>query len=104
MPCPFCDDVVLVSDALPCLFIHPAPATQNKSYTPVPQREVIYPRCLIEPVWTVCMTLLRRSELVMLFKMDNNLAALKTFALFLAYGTLFYAYNIKVIKNSGWKH
>ena len=104
MPCPFCDDVVLVSDALPSLFIHPAPTTKNKGYTPVTHREVIYPRCLVKPVWTVCMAIFRRSKLIMLFKMDNHLAALKPLPLFLAYGTLFYTDYIEIIKNTGWEH
>ena len=104
MPCPFCDYMVLVPDALAGLLIHPAPAVENKGYTPIPQREVIYPGCLIEAVRTVCMTILRGTELIMLFKMNDHFATLQTFALFLADGSFFYTDNIKIIKNSGWKH
>ncbi len=50
------------------------------------------------------MSLLRGTELIMLFQMNDHLPTLQTFALFLAYGTLFYTYYIKIIKNGGWKH
>ena len=50
------------------------------------------------------MAFFRRTELIMLLKMDYHLASLKTLAIFLAYGSLFYTDNIKIIKNGGRKH
>ena len=50
------------------------------------------------------MTLLRSVKLIMLFQLDNQLATLKTFTLFLADDSFFHAYNIKIIKNTGGKH
>ena len=104
MPCPFCDDVVLVPDALPGLLINPAPTTKNKSYTPVPQRKVVYPGWLVEPIRTICMSFLRRTELIVLLKVNDHLATFKPLALFLPDGSLLYTYDIKIIKYSGWKH
>ena len=104
MPCPFRNNVVLVANALSGLFIHPAPTTQQKGYTLIPQREIIYLGCLIEPVRTVCMTLFRCSELIMFFQLDYQLATLKTFTIFLSDGSILDAYYIKIIKDTGRKH
>ena len=104
MPCPFRNDVVLVANALTGLFIYPAPTTQQKSYAFVPQRKVIYLRCIVKPVGTVCMTLFWGAELIMLFHLDNQLATLKTFTLFLFDGSMVDADDIKIIKDTGRKN
>ncbi len=104
MPCPFCDYIVLVPNALTGLLIHPAPTTQKEGYTTVPQRKVIYPGYLIEPVWTVRVPLFWRAELIMLLQMNDYLSTLQAFTLLFADGALFYTDNIKIIKNGGGKH
>ena len=50
------------------------------------------------------MAIFRSAELIVLFQVYNHLATLQSFTLFLAYGSLFYMYYIKIIKNGGWKH
>ena len=50
------------------------------------------------------MSYLRRAKLIVLLQMNDYLATLKTLTLFLADGSLFYTYYIKIIKNGGWKH
>ena len=104
MPCPFCDYIVFVPNALTGLLIHPAPTTQQKGYPSVSQRKVIYPRCLIEPVGTVRVPLFWRAELILLLQMNDYLSTLQAFTLLFADGALFYTDNIKIIKNGGGKH
>ena len=104
MPCTFRDNVVLVPDALSGLLIHPAPTTKNKSYTPVPQGKIIYRGWRIKTIVTICMSYLRGAKLIVLLQMNDYLATLKPLTLFLADGSLFYTYYIKIIKNGGWKH
>lgn len=50
------------------------------------------------------MTIFRGTELIMLLQVNDYLSTLQTFPLLCVYGSLFYAYYIKIIKNGGWEH
>lgn len=104
MPCPLRDDVVLVPDAFAALLIHPTPAAEAEHNAPVPQRKVVYRGRLVKPVGTICMTFFRITELIVLFKENNQFPALKTLAVFVFNCMLLHGDYIEIIKNRRGSH